>query len=367
MNAARPRIFHGPANVADIGSRLAAWQRAHGAEADFIVYEDASPSRHEHPNLHLEQVPGRWRKALLMLAFFLRCLRRYDLFHFYYGRTLLPLGADLPVLRLFGKKIVMTFCGSDVRRQEIEARRNQYHELIRSGQEAAGNDRRKRRMLRWQGLWVHRFMVVRNTHANVADILPGRKLVREPWVNNVNLDFGAEVPDREPAPVPLVVHAPTNPEVKGTAYVERAVQALRDAGRELRYLRLEGRTRDEVRRILRDEADVVVDQLLVGAFGSLACEGMFYGRAVCCHLVPEILERYPDCPIVPVTVETLEAELGRLLDDPERRRELGARGREFTARHCDPEAINRGVWELYGELLPGGLPAPVPSPERAGR
>lgn len=348
----RPRIYHGPANVGDIGHTLAAWQNENGADADFIVYEDASPSRHDHPNLRLDAYASRMKKALIMLAFFVRCLTRYDIFHFYYGRSLLPLNLDLPVLRLFGKKLVMTFCGSDVRRHEVEALRNPWQRLIETGPEGPGQDGRKRLMLRWQGLWIQRFTAVRNTYANVKDILPAERIVREPWLNNVNLDVYRSVREYEPGDVPVIVHAPTNPEVKGTRYVERAVENLRLAGRTFRYLRLENIPRGEVRRVLREEADIVVDQLLVGAFGTLSCEAMLYGKPVCCHIVPDILERYPDCPIVPADVDSLEETLARLLDDPQERVALGRAGQRFVAGHCDPEAINRGVWAMYAQLAP---------------
>src|SRR6266496_2729942 len=57
----------------------------------------------------------RWSVSLFN---FLRCLFRYDMFHFFSGETLLPRKLrrfELMMYKLFGKKVVMHFVGCDIR------------------------------------------------------------------------------------------------------------------------------------------------------------------------------------------------------------------------------------------------------------
>ena len=79
--------------------------------------------------------------------------------------------------------------------------------------------------------------------------------------------------------------------------------------------------------------------LTFGWFGSNVREAMMLGKPVVCYLRPEWLERMrreiPDyideLPIVSATPETVEGVLKDLVRDPERRRELGERGRAVRA------------------------------------
>ena len=43
---------------------------------------------------------------------------RADVFHFYFGLTLVPQSLQFPILRLFGKRSVMHYLGSDIRGKE---------------------------------------------------------------------------------------------------------------------------------------------------------------------------------------------------------------------------------------------------------
>ena len=359
--AAGLRVFHGPKNITGIGRYLADWQRAHGARADFIVYSDDTTRQNSHRNLHLER-RGALGAAFAKLVFFFTCLGRYDVFHFYFGESLLsvglkrwfPFNVDLPILKMLGKKIVMTYCGSDIRLHEVELRRNPYAHLIADvGKFGASYDRRKRRRMWWQGLFVDRFTAVRNLYAHAVTVIPPRKIERSIEVNTT-VDTSAYVPKGYTTKdVPTIIHAPSSPKFKGTEYIEEAIAELERRGYKFEYRRLRGVPNDEAHRIYREEADIIVDQLLGGGFGTLAVEGMYYGRPVCCYLIDEIYQIYPDCPIVNCNVDNFRDKLAWLIDRPEERIRLGAEGRAFVEKHFSRDEVNRKVWELYHELMGG--------------
>lgn len=87
--------------------------------------------------------------------------------------------------------------------------------------------------------------------------------------------------DRLP-PRPVVVHAPTNPHTKGALLVAPALRAL-DAEGVIEYRTVSGVRHDDMPAVYA-EADIVLDQFLVGSYGVSACEAMAAGCIVVGHV-----------------------------------------------------------------------------------
>jgi glycosyltransferase involved in cell wall biosynthesis len=112
-------------------------------------------------------------------------------------------------------------------------------------------------------------------------------------------------------------------------------------------------------RFTQVQADIVVDMLTFGWFGSNVREAMMLGKPVVCYLREEWLERMrreipeyiDELPIVSATPETVEDVLKGLVGDPERRRELGERGRAFALKFHSAQAGARRMDQIYRELL----------------
>jgi hypothetical protein len=114
-------------------------------------------------------------------------------------------------------------------------------------------------------------------------------------------------------------------------------------------------------RFTQVQADIVVDMLTFGWFGSNVREAMMLGKPVVCYLRPEWLERMrreiPDyideLPVVSATPNTVEDVLKDLVRDPHRRRKLGERGRRFALKFHSAQAGARRMDKIYRELLSG--------------
>jgi glycosyltransferase involved in cell wall biosynthesis len=341
------RIFHGPVNICGIGRHLADAERARGVESDFITFRVNPIADESHECLNLRQY-GSVKKRLVRLRFFFRCLLRYDVFHFYYGETLLPWNLDLPVLRLCGKRVFMTYCGSDVRLASIEKVRNPYWEKLCILADAPANDRAKLRLMRWHRLWIPRVIAPRSLFATASKVFPRKAIVKDVWVHNT-IDLESYVPQfRGRGDVPVIVHAPSSRAIKGTQFVEQAVDALEHEGVPFRYLRIENRSHADTLRLIREEADIVVDQMFAGDFGTLAVEGMALGKPVVGYLLDEVRrEHFPDIPMVCADIETLKDRLASLIHDAEERERLGRAGRAFVERHLDRREVADRILELY--------------------
>lgn len=114
-------------------------------------------------------------------------------------------------------------------------------------------------------------------------------------------------------------------------------------------------------RFLQAQADIFLDMLTYGWFGANAREAMMLGKPVICYIRPEWLESVrhevsdyaAELPIISATPDTVEGVLRDLIANPEKRREIGQRGRKFAVKWHSAEAGGRRFDEIYSQLLRG--------------
>jgi len=307
------RVTHCPVNVAGIPWANVEGLRRKGVDARLVVFNRAK--LHPEADWSLERrgpLPLRLATQFAALA---RLLPRTDVFHFYFGLTLIPKSLQFPLLRATGKKSVFHWVGSDIRGKtpaELAYGR-------RAGAQIVGSYD----AIRW----------VPDAHV----VPPGLDL----------RDYTPRPPSDNPRP--LVVHAPSNRAKKGTAHVLDACAQL-----PVELDIVEGVQHDEAcERYAR--ADIVVDQLNAGWHGVFALEAMALGKPVVGHLKPDVVERSAEAfgvrvPIVPATAETLVDALRPLVEDAGLRRELGAAGRAYVERVHDIDRIADRLLDIYAGL-----------------
>jgi glycosyltransferase involved in cell wall biosynthesis len=135
------------------------------------------------------------------------------------------------------------------------------------------------------------------------------------------------------------------------------VDRLRMDGYQLELIEPTGIPNKEVR-YLQAQADIFLDMLSYGWFGANAREAMMLGKPVICFLRPEWLEsarqEIPDyideLPIVSATPQSVEGILRDLIDNKEKRLEIGRRSREFAVKWHSAEVGARRFVKIYGQL-----------------
>ena len=302
-------------NVAGIPwANVEALRRA-GVDARLVVFNRGRLHPEADESLELDQSAARWRMLATQVPAALRLIPRTDVFHFYFGLTLVPKSLHFPLLRATRRKSVFHYLGSDIRgktRAELAYGSRADAEIVGSYD-----------AIRW----------VPGAHV----VPPGIDLSR----------FTASPPTD--APRPLVVHAPSNREKKGTRFV---IDACARLPVELEIV--EGVPHTEAReRYAR--ADIVVDQLNAGWHGVFALEAMALGKPVVSHLKPDVVERSAEgygvpVPIVPATRETLVDALRPLVEDPELRRRVGAESRAYVQQVHDIDRVAARLIEIYAGL-----------------
>ena len=356
-----PRLVWGPEPVIAIKY----WShslRALGYESQTCVFNHyAINERADFDTYYDEFLPaGIIFDPLRGYAVFLWVLRNFDVYLAYFdggfmrGTALRRL--ELPLLRLAGKKIIVSPYGGDIAvpgHLGVAEQRllEDYPSIARDGEQVR---RRVLEFARWANL------VIRNYQYGFmprADIL---------WPTQIAID--SDLWQAEPAASDadgrtgevVVVHAPNHRRIKGSDRLIEVVERLAGEGVRVRLELLERRPNDEIRAAIT-RADIVADQFIAG-YALFAIEGMAASRPVLSALswLPEDVRAVLDArglPIVDADLETVEAQLRRLIEDPARRRALGEAGRRFVIDNHSYAAVGTEWDRLIRSVWAGERPA----------
>jgi hypothetical protein len=363
--------------------QLARAERAGGLKSWSVVFR---PSKFQYA---ADEVLWRARQSRLVCEakrwlLVGRALWQFDIVHFNFGKSMLPepvyLGppggrhgwkrgvknlaarclelCDMALLKRAGKGIVVTFQGDDARQGDVLRTYAEWDPDAEFGPDyyTPEADAHKR----WRISQVDRYAdVIYALNPDLLRVLPPRAKFL-PYANVDPWEWqgpsGSDLRGGLPA-TPLVLHAPTHQGVKGTRHVLEAVRRLRDEGIAFRFELVEGLTREEAKsRYL--QADILVDQMLLGWYGGLAVELMALGKPVIGFIrgadlafVPPELRR--DLPVIHATPATIYAVLKEWLTV--RRHELvgrGVRSREFVEKWHDPRQVAATVVADYQSIRP---------------
>lgn len=154
-----------------------------------------------------------------------------------------------------------------------------------------------------------------------------------------------------------IIHSPNHRGGKGTEFIIDAVQRLKNSGLKVELILLENRANDEVRQIMREEADILVEQILSCTYALSAIEGMATGLPVVSRLDDEsllkVFRRYSylnECPIVSGNHESLYEVLSILIRNPGLRKELGTASRQYASKYHSYKAAQSVFGRIYDKI-----------------
>lgn len=137
-----------------------------------------------------------------------------------------------------------------------------------------------------------------------------------------------------------IAHAPNHRGFKGTEFVIQTIEELKCEGVKVELILIEGVQNSELRRILAEETDILVEQLIATGHGLNAVEGMATGLCVVANLedrqYTDIFRRWShldECPIASASPETLKEVLRQLIHQPELRSSLGFASRHYVEKY----------------------------------
>jgi glycosyltransferase involved in cell wall biosynthesis len=307
------RVTHCPVNTAGVPWQNVQALRRKGIDARLVVFERYR--LHPEADWSLDRTGGFARRQLTQWRALAKLLPQTDVFHFYFGLTLVPKSLQFPILRVLRKRSVIHFLGSDIR-----------------GKPPAE--------LAW----------ARRAGARIVGSYDAIRWVPDAEVVPPGIELRGYAPQpSEERDRPVVVHAPSSRRRKGTEHV---IAACRQLPVELEIV--EGLHHDEARRRY-ERADIVVDQLNAGWYGLFAIEAMALGKPVVTFLHDEAVARTEEAfglevPVVSATAETLVERLRPLVESAEERRRLGAESRAYVERVHDIDRVADRLLDIYSRL-----------------
>lgn len=140
--------------------------------------------------------------------------------------------------------------------------------------------------------------------------------------------------------------------IKGSPFVLAAIERLKEEGYAVEYYYVSGKPSNQMR-YYQAQADIVVEQLIYGWWGSTGVETMALGKPVICYLRPswkryflQVFPEYKDVPVISATVDTVYDELKKLIENKALREKKGKESRAFAEQHFDPAKNTKSLINL---------------------
>lgn len=276
---------------------------------------------------------------------FPHALHAFDIFHFHNSLTFFSDYRDMRILHDLGKRVVMHHRGNDVRFSQAGARGSQFaNPYVYTGNSLP--DEAIDRNLRIFAKYVDLVLVQDyELYGYVKDYY--ERVIVLPRLIQVD-----RIPVRLPPMkkrIPLLVHAPTDRSFKGSEAILRTVRELQ-LRLKFKFVFIEHMPHRKAMHYLA-QADIVIDQILCGAYGNVSVEAMAAGKPVIAYIRPDLVDTYPrGLPVVSANPDTLKEVLAQLLLAPELRIKLGQQGRMYAEEHHDARMVARQLLSLYHSM-----------------
>lgn len=268
----------------------------------------------------------------------------YDIFHYHLGVTLQSDMSDLVELKGLGRKRVMHHWGNDARLKSLAQKKSPFLlDPCNPLTDEVMDEKLKRLGSLIPTVIIQDFELldyVKNYYMNIY-VLPLAFDVAGTQVSYPN-------PETK---IPLIIHAPTQPSFKGTVFIESTLDLLQKNGFPLRYKRIENMSHTEAMQVYR-EADIVIDQVLAGTYGTFAVEAMAQGKPVVGYIREDLIDTFPaTLPIIQADPVTLYHRLIPYLLDGNLRHSTGIKSREYAQMRHDIMSVMPTLLSIYDVVL----------------
>lgn len=327
------KIILGPREVAGQVSILTKYLKKEGYQArSVLIYKN----KYQYPVDRYFDV-GNNRLTRFIRKFFVTAYVaiQADVIHCHGGSSYFSNQLDLKLLKWFKKKIVVTFHGSEVRNVEYLyalARKDSRLPVI-------STNKQQKQYARIRKVADHITVATPDLLdvVNDAIYIPNSvdtSLFEYPLSSPKNSSF-------------TIVHGPTNREIKGTEYIIRAVEVLKNEGADIRLVLIEGMKHEEALQMYQG-ADLAIDQLIIGWYGVFAIENLALGTPVMAYIRNDLYNQYiPNEVILNTTPETITDDLRYWYNQRDELREKRHASREYALEVHDPKKNIQSFLALY--------------------
>lgn len=338
------RIFIGLTNTAGYGSRLVKGFRSLGVEADLYVHEHHG-FKYDEPNTCLiKHFSNKWLNRIYLRYFILKLMFKYHSYIFLSGNSLLKNYKDYKILRRFKKKVMVIFLGCDVQQPQLTFRKDipfsachnckqEYKNFVGCVPET--------KIFRTRKIEENSDFIV--SHIALSDSL-NRNYIKV--IQPINIEDFPETDNITPNQhKPVILHAPSNSGYKGTEYLLKAVDKLKNEF-DFEFNMINNIT---ISRLYEEisKSDLIVDQLIQGWYGMLPLEAMMFSKPVISYIREDVLKEIPvNCPIISANPDTIYDVLKNMLSNTDKWAEIGKEGRKFVEKYHNASDVAKSYLDI---------------------
>lgn len=349
----RPRLLFGFAPI--INNKY--WSKAM-SQANYISHSisNAIPSINSKDDFDyyvdelfpINRKQSDWNITLQKLRLFNFVLRNYDIlimsFRYNYFKDTVFWNKEAAILKKHGMKTVIIPYGSDYYIYSKVIDHSLKHNLmINVAPDIFNNKEKETRIAYWRDNADFIIMSFMLDDAPRWDSLPVSSLCidTELW-KRTKKESNADGTNE----LVTITHTPNHRGFKGTEFIFKAIDELKNEGLKINFIIIEKLPNSEVKRILLEEADILIEQIIFTGYAVSAIEGLSAGLPVVSNLEREdmvqVFRRYSylnECPIVSGTPENIKETIRYLVQNPELRNQLGQAGRKYVEKYNSYEAF----------------------------
>lgn len=297
---------------------------------------------------------------ILVFIWVLKTLINYDIFIFGFGRSLLPNNIDLPILKLFGKTVIVNLGhGSEIRPPylngaitktihktltidglynltKIKKHKASYIEKYADyiiGAPYSSSQFLSKRFINWFALGIPFAIDYKtkciNKYTNILD---------EP--NKVR-----------------ILHSPSDPIAKGTGIIRDTLEALRKKDYDFEYIEITNAPNIKVLEEL-EKCDFVIDEIYSDTpMAGLATEAAWYYKPtiVTGYGLKKLNDYVPKGmfpPSISVEPQDLELAITKLIDDKDFRKDVGKKAQKFVLEKWNRKLVANRYLKIVENQIP---------------
>jgi glycosyltransferase involved in cell wall biosynthesis len=342
------RVFHGILNTGSQAGLFSKELRKRGINSIAVTLPDwlYRETDQEFKNGH--NLIQKVYAALFNFITKLRLFFSYDIFHFYYGATLLPRQIDLPFYRFFGKKVVMEYLGNDVQGYQVSVNKYKWTNVffMMSLEEGIIYDQKIARKLNFQNRFIDKKFVCAPLY---SEFVPDAQVL--PLAIDLQNLLQESLPKFDG--IFNIMHAPTDRGFKGTSHIIKAIELLQLDGYSIKFNLVERMSHSQLLKEYKT-CHLFIDQIMAGWYGTASVEAMALGRPVIAFIRSEYNE-YIDfgakIPIINANPDTIYKVLKETLDKGiEYLRIKGDESRKFVEEVHDINCVTDTLVKVYRSI-----------------
>src|ERR1035437_6340576 len=340
------KVFHGLENYGTQAGFLAKGLREQGVKAISVVNPDKFNRFADVVLLHggniFQKVFKHSYNWLRKIYWFFK----YNTFHFYYGNTLFPWQIDLPFYRFFGKKIIFHYLGNDVQgyKKSVDKYKWTNVKAYINKDDSLLHDLKIEKRFAFESKYTDLQFVCAPCY---SEFVPNSLVI--PLAIDLNEYGFSELPMHD---ILVIMHAPTHRGNKGTDFIIEAIEKLISEGEPICFNLVENVTHDRLKEDYK-KADIFIDQIMGGWYGTASIEAMALGRPVICSIRKsyfEYIDYGPEIPMIHADPDFIYDSIKYLIKNRSKLPEIGKASRRFIEKVHDVRKVTTALIKYYQNL-----------------